>query len=65
MAFSFKNIHFDIIDGNICLQSIGNVSALKPSAFSEIQIAGGNKDNHLGVKQDNLSEKLEYVEKKE
>jgi len=67
MEYSFKNLTFEITDGRIFLRSVGNVLSTRPYVFSELQLAGNNKDNHLGIKQDNLSESttLKFLEKKE
>ena len=51
----FKNICFTMEDSKIKLDSIGTLSGLN-SNFVEIQVAGQNKDSHMGAKMVRSSE---------
>ena len=63
MQINFKNLTFDITDGKILLRHFGKTEAKLNGSFVEVQIAGGNKMNHMGAKMANSSEgvRLFYV----
>lgn len=62
MQFEFGNLHFSIINQKITL-SLGSGGAGVP--FREVQIAGENKDSHLGAKliKTSQGEALKFVKK--
>ena len=62
MLLQFGVLEFDIFEGKIALKRCGNIQHAG-YGFVEVQIAGENKDTHLGVKMTNSSEgrRLCYV----
>lgn len=62
MKFTFKNLYFNIENKKITLSLTEN-GVYAP--FSEVQIAGENKDSHLGAKliKTSQSAALEFVNK--
>lgn len=58
----FKNLSFEIQDGKFILTKLGNLCGLK-SGIAQVQVAGENKDSHMGAKMANSSEgkRLQYV----
>jgi len=62
MLISFKNLTFDIYQDKIILQRFEHLTH-EGSTFAEVQIAGENKDTHLGAKMARSSEstRLRYV----
>ena len=61
--FQFKDLTFEISDDKIYLARVGNIAVSDGNGFCEVQIAGENKNSHLGVKMINSSEggRLKYV----
>lgn len=55
MKIFFFDLEFEVIDGKIYLTRFGVLKNIK-SNFVEVQIAGENKNTHLGVKMPNSSE---------
>ena len=62
MNILFKNLLFDIVDNRILLKRCGHI-AFSGYGFVEVQIAGENKNTHLGAKMAKSSEgeKLRYL----
>ena len=62
MLLQFGVLEFDIFEDKIALKRCGNIQHAG-YGFVEVQIAGENKDTHLGVKMTNSSEgrRLCYV----
>lgn len=56
--FLKDNLKFKIENDVIKLVKCGNMENLQ-SRFAEVQLAGGNKDSHMGVKMVNSSEGLQ------
>ena len=58
----FKNLEFQIENDVIKLTKCGNMEDLQ-SRIAEVQISGGHKDSHMGIKMVNSSEgmQLKYV----
>ena len=63
MQIVFYGLHFELVDGNIYLTKCGGFGDGTCHRFVEVQIAGENKDSHLGVKMVCSSEgaRLRYV----
>ena len=57
-----KNISYTFKDDEIFLKNFGNFKDLD-TKFVQVQIAGENKDTHMGIKMVNSSEtgKLKYI----
>ena len=55
MGIVFKDLAFEIIDSKILLTRCGNIS-FAGYGFAEVQIAGENKDTHMGAKMVKSSE---------
>ena len=66
MGFNFGNLKFEIDGERIFIDSAYGMKNSSRQGFIEIQIAGENKDTHLGIKMANSSEgaKLRYVSHK-
>ena len=63
MQIGFYGLQFELVDGNIYLTKCGGFGDGTCHRFVEVQIAGENKDSHLGVKMVCSSEgaRLRYV----
>ena len=63
MRINFYELQFEIVDEGIYLTKIGGFGDGSCHRFVEVQIAGENKDSHLGVKMVRSSEgaRLRYV----
>lgn len=61
MSILFKNLLFEVIDNRALLKRCGQIS-FSGYGFAEVQIAGENKDTHMGAKMAKSSEgsKLRY-----
>ena len=51
----FKNLQFNISDNQIKLDEMNGIAGLD-SGFVQVQVAGENKDSHLGAKMFRSSE---------
>lgn len=56
---TFKNLEFQTENDVIKLTKCGNMENLQ-SRFAEVQISGGHKDSHMGIKMINSSEGLQF-----
>ena len=63
MKINFGSLCFEVRDEKIRLSSFGNIAFPSDMPFVEVQVAGENKDTHLGIKLTNSSEgkRLRYV----
>ena len=63
MEFTFACLKFEIADNNIYITQVGRFTEPQRRRFCEVQIAGENKNSHMGVKMLNSSEgpELKYV----
>ena len=63
MTINFRDLKFEVTNDKIELRSFGNIDCGEDSGFAEIQIAGENKQTHMGMKPTCSSEgkRLTYV----
>jgi len=63
MTINFRDLKFEVTDGKVELRGFGAVNCGEDSGFCEIQIAGENKQTHMGMKPACSSEgsRLTYV----
>ncbi len=56
MEIKFRNLTFTMVEDRLYLSRVGNIAADPERGFCEVQVAGENKNTHMGVKMAKSSE---------